>query len=91
MDPGVTHRPKRPLAYGLSLVCENEIDHIIKRGVSETDLVGLRSVRAENPHTSIRLANGEVVLVAIYAKAKFDNMSVEILKSWKEAYDGQSQ
>ena len=34
-----------------------------------------------------RLANGEVVLVAIYAKAKFDNMPVEVLKSWKEAYD----
>ncbi len=42
-------------------------------------------------HPSIRLANGEVVLVAIFAKAKFDNMPVEILKSWKEAYDGQSQ
>lgn len=35
----------------------------------------------------LRLANGEVVLVAVYAKAKFDNMPVEILKSWKEAYD----
>ena len=35
----------------------------------------------------IRLAHGEVVLVAIYAKAKFDNMPVEVLKSWKEAYD----
>lgn len=34
-----------------------------------------------------RLANGEVVLVAIYAKAKFDNMPVEVLKSWKDAYD----
>lgn len=34
-----------------------------------------------------RLANGEVVLVAAYAKAKFDNMPVEILKAWKEAYD----
>ena len=42
-------------------------------------------------HPSTRLTNGEVVLVAIYAKAKFDNMPVEILKSWKEAYDGQSQ
>lgn len=30
---------------------------------------------------------GEVVLVAAYAKAKFDNMPVEILKAWKEAYD----
>ena len=35
----------------------------------------------------LRLANGEVVLVAVYAKAKFDNMPVEVLKSWKEAYD----
>lgn len=34
-----------------------------------------------------RLAQGEVVLVAIYAKAKFDNMPVEVLKSWKDAYD----
>jgi hypothetical protein len=35
----------------------------------------------------LRLANGEVVLVAVYAKAKFDNMPVEVLKSWKDAYD----
>ncbi|MBL0251159.1 MAG: transcriptional regulator [Polaromonas sp.] len=34
-----------------------------------------------------RLSQGEVVLIAVYAKAKFDNMPVEILKSWKEAYD----
>jgi hypothetical protein len=34
-----------------------------------------------------RLAHGEVVLLAIYAKAKFDNMPVEILNSWKEAFD----
>jgi len=34
-----------------------------------------------------RLAHGELVLVAIYAKAKFDNMPTEVLKSWKEAYD----
>ena len=34
-----------------------------------------------------RIANGEVVLVAAYAKAKFDNIPVEILKAWKEAYD----
>lgn len=34
-----------------------------------------------------RLAHGELVLVAIYAKAKFDNMPPEILKSWKDAYD----
>jgi len=35
----------------------------------------------------LRLANGEVVLVAVYAKAKFDKMPVEVLKSWKDAYD----
>jgi hypothetical protein len=35
----------------------------------------------------LRLANGEVVLVAVYAKAKFDNLPAEVLKSWKEAYD----
>lgn len=34
-----------------------------------------------------RLPAGEVVLVAIYAKAKFDNMPVSVLKSWKEALD----
>lgn len=34
-----------------------------------------------------RLAKGEVVLVAAYAKAKFDNMPVAVLKMWKEAYD----
>lgn len=32
-------------------------------------------------------AQGEVVLVAIYAKAKFDNMPVSVLKTWKEAFD----
>lgn len=34
-----------------------------------------------------RLAAGEVVLIAVYTKAKFDNMPVAVLKSWKEAYD----
>jgi hypothetical protein len=34
-----------------------------------------------------RLANGEVVLIVVYAKAKLEDMPVEILKSWKEAYD----
>ncbi|MFW9594188.1 MAG: transcriptional regulator [Macromonas sp.] len=34
-----------------------------------------------------RLANGEVVLIAIYAKAKFDNMPAAVLRAWKEAYD----
>lgn len=35
-----------------------------------------------------RLAAGEVVLIAVYAKAKFDNMPAAVLKSWKEAFDG---
>lgn len=34
-----------------------------------------------------RLAHGEVVLVAIYTKAKFDNMPAAVLKMWKDAYD----
>jgi hypothetical protein len=34
-----------------------------------------------------RLPQGDLVLIAVYAKAKFDNMPIEILKSWKEAYD----
>ena len=34
-----------------------------------------------------RLAAGEVVLIAVYAKAKFDNMPAAVLKSWKEAFD----
>ena len=35
-----------------------------------------------------RLPSGVVILVATYAKAKFDNMPIAILKMWKEAYDG---
>jgi len=34
-----------------------------------------------------RLASGEVVLIATYAKAKFDNLPLAVLKMWKEAYD----
>lgn len=34
-----------------------------------------------------RLARGEIVLIATYAKAKFDNMPNSVLKQWKEAYD----
>lgn len=34
-----------------------------------------------------RLASGEVVLIAVYAKAKLENMPLEVLKAWKEAYD----
>lgn len=32
-----------------------------------------------------RLVSGHVVLVATFAKAKFDNMPVAVLKMWKEA------
>jgi len=35
----------------------------------------------------VRNAKGEVVLIAIYAKAKLDNMPISILKAWKEAFD----
>lgn len=35
-----------------------------------------------------RLVSGEVVLIAVYTKAKFDNMSAAVLKSWKDAFDG---
>ena len=34
-----------------------------------------------------RLARGEVVLIVVYAKAKFDNIPTAILKQWKEAFD----
>jgi hypothetical protein len=34
-----------------------------------------------------RLASGEVVLIAAYAKAKFDNLPAAVLKMWKEACD----
>jgi hypothetical protein len=30
---------------------------------------------------------GKVVLVAIYAKAKSDDMPILVLKTWKEAFD----
>lgn len=29
-------------------------------------------------------------LIAVYVKAKFDNLPAQVLKSWKEAYDEQS-
>jgi hypothetical protein len=35
-----------------------------------------------------RIVSGEVVLIAVYAKAKFDNLPAAVLKSWKEAFDG---
>lgn len=34
-----------------------------------------------------RLASGEVVLIAAYAKAKYENLPTEMLAMWKEAYD----
>ena len=34
-----------------------------------------------------RLASGEVVLIAAYAKAKFDNLPMEILNMWKDAFN----
>ncbi len=37
-----------------------------------------------------RLANGEVVLLLVYAKAKFDNLRPEFLVKLKECFDGQT-
>lgn len=34
-----------------------------------------------------RLAHGEVVLVATYAKAKFDKLPTAVLRMWREAFD----
>lgn len=58
---------------------------------------GLRKVRWQRPGMGkrggarviyfVRNDQGEVVLVAIYAKAKFDNMPISVLKTWKEAFD----
>ncbi len=36
-----------------------------------------------------RLAQGDLALVVVYAKAKFDNMPTAILKQWKAAIDEQ--
>ncbi len=35
----------------------------------------------------IRTARGELVLVLVYAKAKFDNISTDVLKALKEKFD----
>jgi hypothetical protein len=35
-----------------------------------------------------RLANGDIVLLLVYAKAKFDNIRPEVLRKIKEKYDG---
>ena len=37
----------------------------------------------------IRTARGEVVLVLVYAKAKFDNISTSVLRAIKEKLDAQ--
>lgn len=37
-----------------------------------------------------RLANGELVLLLVYAKAKFDNLRPEFLLKLKEHFDDQS-
>lgn len=37
----------------------------------------------------LRLANGEVVLLIVYAKAKFDNISAAVLAKLKEKFDVQ--
>jgi hypothetical protein len=34
-----------------------------------------------------RLANGDIVLLLVYAKAKFDNIRLEVLRKMKEKYD----
>ena len=36
-----------------------------------------------------RNARGELVLVLVYAKAKFDNISPQVLKALKEKFDAQ--
>jgi hypothetical protein len=37
-----------------------------------------------------RLPKGDIVLVAVYVKAKFDNIPAQVLNAWKEAYDDQA-
>lgn len=38
-----------------------------------------------------RLANGEIVLLLVYAKAKFDNIRPEVLLKTKEKFDAQQK
>ena len=38
-----------------------------------------------------RNERGEVVLLLVYAKAKFDNISADVLKAIKEKFDAQNQ
>ena len=37
-----------------------------------------------------QMPKGHIVLVAVYVKAKFDNVPVQVLNTWKEAYDEQA-
>jgi hypothetical protein len=37
----------------------------------------------------VRLAHGELVLLIVYAKAKFDNISASVLAKLKESFDAQ--
>lgn len=45
---------------------------------------------SENPMVGDRLASGEVVLLLVYAKTKFDNLRPEFLVKLKERFDGQT-
>lgn len=38
----------------------------------------------------LRLTNGEVVLLIVYAKAKFDNLSASVLAKLKEKFDAKA-
>jgi hypothetical protein len=77
----------------VSFICEN-----VQAGEVIPQTGGLRKVRWSRAGMGkrggarviyfTRLAAGEVVLIAVYAKAKFDNMPAAVLKSWKEAFDG---
>lgn len=61
---------------------------------------GLRKVRWARPGMGkrggarviyfTRLSAGQVILVAIYAKAKFDNMPAAVLRMWKDACDAEN-
>jgi hypothetical protein len=58
---------------------------------------GLRKVRWSRPGMGkrggarviyyTRLTQGQVVLIVVYAKAKFDDMPRSVLRKWKEALD----
>ena len=69
-----------------------------KRDYRQLWVVRINAAARENGLTYGQLINGlkaatialdrkSLAELAAYAKAKFDNMPVEILKAWKEAYD----